>query len=339
MARISKPVRFFYMALIASGLAFAAVVFNAYTRLSEAGLGCPDWPGCYGKLIAPITAQDPALIAQLKAERSPEKRAWKEMVSRYLSAALGLVLLRLAWLGWELKRRRRSQQVIIPALTLALVMALSVLGLLTFSHQFKPLVMQTQLLGAVAVVSLLWWIVLREQRFFIPVCASPVTRAIRPRVWIALAIVAGQIVLGGWSMVNYAGLACPDFPKCQGVWWPEMDFVAAFTLWRDLGLDYESRLLDLPGATAIHMGHRVGALITAMYVGWLAMHVLRVGNEAYLCRYGGLVLLMLLLVSTLGIISVVAHLPLAVAVAHNAAAVLLLLSLVTLYHVVRPVRT
>lgn len=339
MARISKSVRFFRMALIASGLAFAAVVFNAYTRLSEAGLGCPDWPGCYGKLFAPVTAQDPTLAAQLEAERRPEKRAWKEMVQRYLSAALGLVLLRLAWLGWVLKRRKRSQQIILPALTLGLVMAMSVLGFLTFSHQFKPLVMQMQLLGGMAVVGLLWWIVLREQRFFLPVSVSPVTRALRLRVWVALAIVAGQIALGGWSMVNYAGLACPDFPKCQGVWWPEMDFVAPFTLWRDLGLDYESRLLDLPAATAIHMGHRVGALITLLYVGWLALHVLRVGNEAHLCRYGGLVLVVLLLQSALGIVEVVTHLPLAVAVAHNAVAVLLLLSLVTLYHVLRPSRT
>jgi cytochrome c oxidase assembly protein subunit 15 len=118
-----------------------------------------------------------------------------------------------------------------------------------------------------------------------------------------------------------------------------MDFVAAFTMWRDLGLDYESRLLDLPGATAIHMGHRVGALIVLLYVGWLSLHVLRVGNKDNLCRYGGLVLLMLLLETTLGIAEVVAHLPLAVALAHSAGGVLLLLSLVTLYHVVRPVRT
>ncbi len=118
-----------------------------------------------------------------------------------------------------------------------------------------------------------------------------------------------------------------------------MDFAVPFTMWRDLGLDYQSRLLDLPGTTAIHMGHRVGALITLLYVGWLSLHVLRVGNEENLCRYGGLVLLMLSLETAPGVAEVVLHLPLVVAVAHSAVGVLLLVSLVTLYHVVRPVRT
>lgn len=338
MVRRSKSARFFRMALIASLLAFAAVLFNAYSRLSEAGLGCPDWPGCYGRLIMPVTAQDPVLAAQLETERRPEKRAWKEMVSRYLAAALGLVLIRLAWLGWELKRRKRTQQILIPGLTLALVMTLSVLGVFTFSHQFKPLVMMMQILGGILVLALLWWIVLREQRLFHSATVTPFTRALRVRLWAAMGIVAFQIVLGGWSMVNYAGLACPDFPKCQGAWWPEMDWVSAFTLWRDLGLDYESRLLDLPGTTAIHMAHRVGALVTLLYVGWLALHVLRVGNEGNLCRYGGLVLTVLLLQTVLGVGQISARLPLVAAVAHNAMAVVLLLSLITLYHVVRPPR-
>jgi cytochrome c oxidase assembly protein subunit 15 len=340
MALTNKSRRFFRMAMTACALAFAAVVFNAYARLTEAGLGCRDWPGCYGVLFAPLIAKDlehsrPA--AELK--QLEKSRAFHETAQRMIAGTLSLVLIRLFVLGWALKKRKRTQQVLFPLAALVAVFGMSAVGFATFEYRYQPLVQMLQLLGGIAIVVLLWWIVLREQRFFVPVGDSAVGRALRPRIWIAIAIVTGQIALGGWSMVNYAGLACPDFPKCQGVWWPQMDFVAAFTMWRDLGLDYESRLLDLPGATAIHMGHRVGALIVLLYVGWLSLHVLRVGNKDNLCRYGGLVLLMLLLETTLGIAEVVAHLPLAVALAHSAGGVLLLLSLVTLYHVVRPVRT
>ncbi|OGI48772.1 MAG: hypothetical protein A2151_00270 [Candidatus Muproteobacteria bacterium RBG_16_65_34] len=333
----SRHAKFFRLALYAALLAYVSVLFAAYTRLSQAGLGCPDWPGCYGKLFAPLTAQD--LQAAPLEPPKPEDRAWKEMVQRYIAGAMGLMMIRLAALGWRLKKHKRSQQVLIPATVLVLVFALTLAGLLTMGKQFKPLVMMMQLLGGMTILALLWWIAMREQRFWRSVAPSRTARSLRPRVVIALALVAFQIVLGGWSMVNYAGLACPDFPTCQGVWWPEMDFLDAFALWRDVGLDYEGGLLNLLGATAVHMAHRVGALITLLYVGWLALRVLRVGFEESLCRYGMLVLAILLAESALGVVEVVAHLPLAVAVAHHGMAALLLLSLVTLYHVVRPPRT
>ncbi len=347
MRAAEQSSRFFRMALVAAGLAFVAVMFNAYTRLSEAGLGCPDWPGCYGVLFAPITAQDLDEEPDPQSQKALEKKhAAQETVQRFIAVGLGFLLIRLTVLGWQLKRRRRGQQIWIPLITLVVTLGfgvaagplMAVFGSPTFEYRFKPLVLMLQFLGGMTTLALLWWIVLREQRLFRSVHVG-VARALRPRALFAIALVSAQIVLGGWSMVNYAGLACPDFPTCQGEWWPPMDFFEAFTLWRDVGLDYEGRLLALPAATAIHMAHRIGALMVLLYVGWLALHVLRVGYEQNLCRYGMLVLVMFLAQIGLGIMEVVAHLPLAVAVAHNAFAAFLLLALVTLYHVLRPPRT
>ncbi|UCH53702.1 MAG: COX15/CtaA family protein [Pseudomonadota bacterium] len=332
----SQSAKFMRMALWATLLALAAVVFNAYARLSEAGLGCPDWPGCYGMLFAPVTAQDlPSATAPEEERRLAKKRAAQETMQRFIAGALGLVLIRLFVLGWKLKKRKRSQQVLIPLATMVLTFALAFIGFLTFEHRYMPVVLMMQILGGFATVALLWWIVLREQRFWRALPASPVTRRVWPRAVFALGLVAGQIALGGWSMVNYAGLACPDFPTCQATWWPEMDFAVAFTLWQEMGLNYEGRMLNLPAATAIHMAHRAGALITLLYVGWLAFYVVRVGGEDRLCRYGLLVLLVLSFAAVLGVMQVLMRLPLAVAVAHSLAAVLLLLSVVTLIHVVR----
>jgi cytochrome c oxidase assembly protein subunit 15 len=336
----SKSAKFFRMALGAVAVALAAVLFNSYARLSEAGLGCPDWPGCYGMLFAPVTAQDIAEARAIEGEQGLEgERAWKETLQRAIAVSLTFVLIRLTVLGWQLRKYKRTQQVLIPAATAVFVLALSAFAALAFTHRFKPLVQMLQLSGGMAVVGLLWWIVLREQRIFRSLYGVPRVRGLRVRALLALGLVAGQIALGGWSMVNYAGLACPDFPTCQGGWWPPMEFAEAFTLWRDIGLHYEGRMLHLPAATAIHMAHRLGGVITLLYVGWLGLHVWRVGGDGHLCRYGLLMLAMLLLATVLGVMQVILHLPLALAVAHNAAAAALLMSVVTFYHVVRPPRT
>jgi cytochrome c oxidase assembly protein subunit 15 len=268
-------------------------------------------------------------------QRLAKKRAAQETTQRFLAGALSLVLIRLFVLGWNLKKRKRSQQVLIPLATLILTFVLAFAGFLTFEHRYLPLVMMMQILGGTLIAALLWWIVLREQRFWRALPASDATRRIWPRAVLALVLVAVQAAVGGWSMVNYAGLACPDFPTCQRAWWPDVDFYVAFTLWQEVGLPYEGRLLNLPAATAIHMAHRAGALIVLLYVGWLSFYVVKLGGAERLCRYGLLVLLMLSFAAVLGVMQVLMHLPLAVAVAHSAAAVLLLLSIVTLAHVTR----
>jgi cytochrome c oxidase assembly protein subunit 15 len=338
MLKTSQSQRFFRLALFSALFAFLLVLLGAWGRINEAGLGCPEWPGCYGRLFAPQTARDLNEARSFFPRHPPEEeRMLKETLHRYFSGALGLLIIRLAWLGWQLKKRVRKQQVLIPAAVAILVFVQVILGILTVKLQHKPLVAMLHLSSGLTILGLLWWIVLREFRFWRPVNAVPaVQRSLRPRALAGLLLVIAQLALGGWVSANYAALACPDFPLCQGVIWPEMDVVNAFTLWRDIGLEYEGVLLNLEATTAIHMAHRLGALATLLYVGWLAVRTIRIGARERLCRYGVLVLVLLLGQVTLGIILALAHLPVVLAVAHGGLAALLLMSLITLNHVVRP---
>lgn len=339
MQRATQSRQFYRLALFAALYAFVLLVLGAWGRINEAGLGCPEWPGCYGRLFAPQTAQD-LNEARSFFPRQPaeEERMLKDTLHRFFSGALGLLMFPLVKLGWQLKKHVRRQQVLIPALVFVLVFAQLALSILTVKLQHKPLIAMLHLSTGILILGLLWWVVLREQRFWIPVTATPlaVLRRLRPRALLGLFLVAAQMATGGWVSANYAAMACPDFPGCQGALWPPMNVLDGFALWRDIGLDYEGVLLNLESATAIHMAHRIGALITLMYVGWLALHIVRVGARDNLCRYGLLVFLLLLAQLTLGIITVLTHLPVVLTVAHSALAALLLLSLITLNHVVRP---
>jgi cytochrome c oxidase assembly protein subunit 15 len=339
MLATSRSAKFFRMALWASCLALVSVVFGAYARLSEAGLGCPDWPGCYGLLLAPVTAQDISNQRDEGFHKKLEKqRATQETLQRLIAGALSLVLIRLFVLGWELKKRKRTQQVLIPLAALVTTFGLAAAGFATFEHRFKPLVQMMQMLGGMTILLLLWWIVLREQRILRSVPASPVTRAMQPRVLFLLLLTAFQVAVGGWTMVNYAGLVCPDFPTCQGVWWPPMDFTDAFTRWSEAGLDYDGQHLNLPAATAIHVGHRIVAAMVGLYGLWLALYLIKVGFHDRIARYGLLLFVVLSCALVLGVVQVLAHLPLALAVAHNALSAVLLMTLVTIIHVLRAPR-
>lgn len=327
----SKPARFFRTALAAAFFALAAVIFGAYVRLSEASLGCPDGPAC---TATPLT---PGAIEKATGPRKYEHRAWKDMVTRYIAGALGLLLIRLGVLGWQL-RRRPGQQVLIPLITLVLVFGLTAVSVFTIDLQSKPLVMMIQFLGSLVVLTLLWWIVLREQRLFRSVAATPMVRALRLRAMMALFFGLLAITLGAWSNVNYAGPACPDFPTCQGEYWPTVDFADGLLRWNDEGLTFDRSELGLSGAAAIHLAHRASALIALLYLGWLSLHLLRVGIQENVCRYGLLLFVMLSFATALGIIEAVSGLSVLAAVGHSAAAAFLLLTLVTLYHVLRAPR-
>ena len=209
------------------------------------------------------------------------------------------------------------------------------IGIVTIDLQSKPLVMMIQFLGNLLVLALLWWIVLREQRLFRSVASTPLTRRLRRRAAVSLAIGLVAITLGGWSMVNHAALACPDFPTCQGEYWPNVDFGDGLLRWTFEGLGYDRTELDLSAAAAIHVAHRAAALISLLYLGWFSLHLLRVGNQDAICRYGLLLLVMLSFAIAFGIMESVGGLPLLLAVTHNAVAALLLLTLVTVYHVLR----
>jgi heme a synthase len=328
MVAVTRPARFFRIGVLAVLFALAAVVFGAYARLSEAGLGCPDGPACSARPWAPAALQ--ATVDQRPAQRS----AWKDMVARYIAGAQGLFLIQLAVLGWQL-RHRPGQQVVIPVATLLLVFVLTAVAVFTIDLHAKPVVMTIQYLGSLLVLLLLWWVTLRQQRLFRSVAASPLTRSLRPRVLAALGLTLLAVLLGAWSMVNYAAPACPDFPMCQGEYWPSMDIGAGLMRWSAEGLGFDRTELDMAAAVGIQFAHRLAAFAAVLYVGWLALHLLRVGMQEAICRYGLLLLVMLSFNTAFGIMQAVGGMPLTVGVAHSATSALLLLTLVTLYHVVR----
>jgi cytochrome c oxidase assembly protein subunit 15 len=314
------------LAVIACYLAFVVVVLGAYTRLSDAGLGCPDWPGCYGQLIVPEAEHAVTEKHYLEQRPLEPEKGWKEMVHRYFAGTLGLVILALAIWAW-VRRREPGQPVWLPTFLLGLVIFQALLGMWTVTLQLKPVVVMAHLLGGMSTLGLLVLLALRTR-------GQKEAGERRDSQWRGLAmagllVLFGQIALGGWTSSNYAALACPDFPTCQGEWLPETDFKEAFVLWRGLGVNYEFGVLDHPARTAIHLVHRVGAVVTFLLLGWLALQLVRkAGSQA--AGSGWLIGGLLLLQVSLGIANVIMHLPLGVAVAHNAVAALLLLSLIQL---------
>jgi len=321
-------------------LTLCVIVLGAYVRLSDAGLGCPDWPGCYGRLVAPTQAP---LVEQANLafpERPVEVgKAWKEMVHRYAAGILGLVVLGLAVLAWR-RRKDPAQPVALPILLLALIVFQSMLGMWTVTLQLKPVIVMAHLLGGLTTLALLWMLVLRtarrtdpnERRRLADRERGPGGARFLPWAVLAAVVLVMQIALGGWTSANYAALACPDFPQCQQQWWPDTDFSEGFVLWRGTGVDYEFGVLDGAARTAIHMAHRIGALVTFLVLGGLALMVLLRAGAARSRQVAGVMLVLLLLQVGLGISNIVFYLPLPVAVAHNGVAALLLLSVLTLTH-------
>lgn len=316
--------------LLALILALGVVSLGAYVRLSDAGLGCPDWPGCYGQLTPHHAADaiDAALAVKPDGPVSHAK-AWKEMVHRYFAGTLGLLVLAVAIVGW--RRRRVHGGAGLPLFLLALIVFQALLGMWTVTRLLKPLVVSAHLLGGMATLSLLLWLWLRER-------AQPGlayhARAdhLRLAATGGLILVAAQIALGGWVSTNYAALACTDFPQCHGAWVPVMDFAHGFTLRRELGETAAGDLLPFDALVAIHWTHRVMALIVVVYLLTLVWRLLRTPGFVG----AGLAIAFLLAVQVgLGISNVVFSLPLPVAVAHNTGAALLLSSLVYLNFRVR----
>jgi cytochrome c oxidase assembly protein subunit 15 len=320
--------RQYRLALFTALLAFCVVLMGAYVRLSDAGLGCPDWPGCYGRLVVPENEQ--AALPQESAFAKPLHRgkAWKEMIHRYLAGSLGLFILLLTGLAWR-NRRDPQQPLWLPSLLLGLVLFQAALGMWTVTLLVKPAIVTAHLLGGFAtfVLLLLLSLGLRPTPPFGTLALPP---PLRRFILLALAVAIAQITLGGWTSTNYAALGCSDFPACYpGQWWPAMDFREAFTLWRGLGVNYEFGVLDNDARTAIHMSHRLGALLALLVVGGLGLWLL-LGRETVARRLGALTLLLLAIQISLGITNVLGHLPLPVAVAHNGVAALLLATLTIL---------
>ncbi len=322
------------LVLGAAFLAFAVVVFGAFVRLSDAGLGCPDWPGCYGHVTVPQGAEARGL-AQLKFPDQPldNTKAWIEMMHRYLAGTLGLLILAIAVYAWR-KRADLQQSSVLPLFLAGLVVLQALLGMWTVTLLLKPAVVSLHLLGGMATLALLCWLALLHYAAPQSVNTGK-TRKLKFWGWFGLLLLALQIALGGWVSVNYASLACGGFPLCNGSWMPEMDFASGFHFLRELGMTAEGELLSKPALTAIHWAHRLGALIVFCYLALLAIAVLRTQG---LQKYGVLLLIILCVQVVLGIGNVLLSLPLALAVAHNAAAALLLIAMVVLNFKINRIR-
>lgn len=308
--------------IFAALLAFCVILLGAYTRLGDAGLGCPDWPGCYGHLTVPASEEHVVEKHYLEQRALEPEKGWKEMVHRYFAGTLGLCILGITIWAWARKRRDPDQPVWLPTFLLALVVFQAALGMWTVTLLLKPIVVMSHLLGGFATFALLVLLALRTA----PTRPKPTTGDWRLAGAIGVAVLVAQIALGGWTSSNYAAVSCPDFPMCQGSWMPDMDFSEAFVLWRGLGVNYEYGVLESPARTAIHYTHRIGALVTFLYLGWLVVKLLR--SAGGLAGSAMLVGVLLLTQVALGIGNVVLHLPLGVATAHNGVAALLLVSLI-----------
>lgn len=311
------------------GLALLVIVLGAYTRLSDAGLGCPDWPGCYGHLGVPEAVD----AAQFQRPLESGK-AWKEMIHRYAAGTLGMLILSIfVFSVWQ--RRRLQQGVVLPTLLLGTVVFQAALGMWTVTHLLSPPIVTAHLLGGFTTLALLWWLWLGQHAPRL----STVYHALTGTRWLAfgaLLVLIGQIMLGGWTSTHYAAVACGlDFPLCQGQWWPASDFRGAFTFDWQTGTNHEFGTLENPARTAIHLTHRLGALLVFLYLSGLVWWMLRRSPVT-----GGVVpyaLLVLLLVQvSLGISNVVFALPLVVATLHTLVAALLLLAVLALNHCLYP---
>jgi cytochrome c oxidase assembly protein subunit 15 len=293
------------LAIVAAVLALIVVVVGAYVRLSDAGLGCPDWPFCYGKPVPADIAHPDALA-----------KAWKEMGHRYLASTLGVLILLLCALAW----RNRRERGLATALVLV-VLFQGALGMWTVTLLLKPAIVTGHLIGGLTTLSLLLWLALSESSF----APDERMRTLRPLAAVTLCVVALQVVLGGWVSANYAALACPDLPLCRGSLVPSMDFGNAFHVVRELGQTAEGELLSNEALTAIHWTHRMFALValaTVLFMSWKTWRLLP--------RLAVALAAIVLGQFALGVSNVAFGLPLPVAAAHNAGAALLIVALVVI---------
>jgi heme a synthase len=324
------------LALAGLVLCFTVVVLGAYVRLTVAGLGCPDWPGCYGHITPPShldIAQDNQVFPNKTID---EGKAWREMIHRYAASTLGLIIVALAILAFTTRRQRLVSLPLAWGLV-AIVIFQGLLGMLTVTWQVTPLVVTGHLLFGLTTLSLLWWLCIslpQNSWGGAAPAATATTVQSAQLIWrltlIGLLALVVQIALGGWTSTNYADIACPDLPKCQNAWWPDADFRDAFVLWRGLGVNYEGGVLSIPARVAIHLTHRIGAIVAALTLTLAAVTAIRRKASSTYVIAAYAVLAALILQLTIGITMVSRGFPLALATAHTAGAALLLMSVLAL---------
>jgi heme a synthase len=327
------------LCILAVLLCYTVMVLGAYVRLTAAGLGCPDWPGCYGHLT-PAGVQAADVAGTFPGRPLEPGKAWREMIHRYAVGSLSLLILLLTALALATRGQRLISVPLALTLCATLIMQ-ALLGMLTVTWRLNPLIVTLHLLFGMTTLALLWWLLLSlprgSWRGSAPSTGAPgravATLALARRlVLFGLVVLGLQIALGGWTSSNYAAIACPDFPTCQSSWWPQSDYRNAFVLWRGLGTSYEGGVLDNSARIAIHLTHRMGALATTVALALAAFVVLRQRGVAAAHAPALAVLGALTLQLTIGVSMVLRTFPLWLATAHTAGAALLLLATLWLLH-------
>lgn len=300
-------------------LAFVVIILGAYTRLTDAGLGCPDWPGCYGHLTVPSQVEHVDAANAAYPDRPVEAfKAWNEMIHRYFAGSLGLCILALAIIA--VVKREPSRPFKLPLALLGLVIFQAALGMWTVTMNLLPVVVMGHLLGGFTVLSCLFILYLRLSE---PGSAAAVKLPVIALTGIGILVL--QIALGGWTSANYAALACTEFPFCEGDWTGKLDIAGAYSI--PEAQNYEYGAHDYPERMTMHIAHRVGAIITFAYLLFVGLTLFK-RQSATFKKAAGLLCLVLAVQVGLGISNIVFSLPLFVAVAHNAVAACLLLVMI-----------
>lgn len=307
-------------------LALVVIVLGAYTRLTDAGLGCPDWPGCYGHLTVPNTDTHIEAAEAAYPERPFEAhKAWNEMIHRYSAGTLGFLILII--FVWSIVKRAYYRPAKLPFFLLCLVAFQGALGMWTVTLNLLPAVVMGHLLGGFAVLSCLFLLYLRLSSYRIPGGDSHVRKFAKYAAF-GIVILVCQISLGGWTSANYAAMACYEFPLCQDGWVQQIDISGAFSV--PEAVDYEFGAHDVGERITMHVAHRIGAIITFIYLCWLAVRLYANADSSRIKNLSILMVVTLGVQVALGVSNVVFTLPLTVAVLHNAVAACLLLVMVKL---------
>lgn len=318
-------------ATIALLLALFVVMLGAFTRLTDAGLGCPDWPGCYGKMVLPSEAEH-LQSAQANYPDSPieAEKAWTEMAHRYAAGTLALLIFYIVIRVFYKRFKGVNIPWHLPLALLVLVIFQAALGMWTVTLKLLPVVVMGHLLGGILIFACL-------SRFRLQISTLRGDELPQWRPWFRLAvlIVFFQIALGGWVSSNYAGIACIGFPQCNGLWLPDLDLAKAFNVFSNIGTNYQGGVLSNESRVTIQFIHRIGALVTALYLCILSLLVLAKTSSIYLRRGAISTLLLVITQFILGVLNVLYLLPIQVAVAHNGIAALLLAQTFCMLHFLR----
>lgn len=300
-------------------LTFELILVGAFTRLTDSGLGCPDWPGCYGS-ASPIGARSEIHAAQTAMPTGPvtHTKAWIEMLHRYFASAVGFLILVTAALHTRWRREPGMPSPLWSWLALVWVVVQGLFGALTVTMKLFPAIVTLHLVLALGLLMLLGW---QSQR--LGELRLPLSRGLYLGGWAVVGLALLQVALGGWVSTNYAVLACSDFPTCQGQWWPPMDFEHGFALWRELGEGRDGGWLPFAALTAIHMTHRIGALLVFAALGLFAWRLWASG-DVQARRWAGRLVAVALWQLLSGLSNVVLDWPLLAALAHTGGAAMLL---------------